>query len=193
MGGAPDAASGGPGTMTRVPLVPDDSSDPIVAEVFKRFQDEGRRPIALYRALANAPELLRAYSGLAAALRYQAQTPRALRELAILRTAQLTGSDYEWSHHVPMARSAGVSDAQIAAVAHWRTSDAFDGRERALLRCAEEIHRCALSDEAVAELKRSYSDAEVVELVLLVAFYQAVARVLDGLAVEVEAEYQSHR
>jgi alkylhydroperoxidase family enzyme len=179
--------------MTRVPLVADDSGDPIVAEVFKRFNEEGREPIALYRALANAPELLQAYSGLATALRHRAQTSRALRELAILRTAQLTGSQYEWAHHVPMARSAGVSDAQIAAVGEWQTSDVFDARERAMLRCTDEIHRCALSDEAVAELKRSCSDREVVELVLLVGFYQAVARVLDGLGIEVEPEYASHR
>lgn len=179
--------------MSRVSLVQDDTRDQIVAEVFKRFHDEGREPIALYRALANAPELLRAYSGLATALRHRAQTPRALRELAILRTAQLTGSRYEWSHHVPMARSAGLTDAQIAALGDWRTSDAFDAREKALLRCAEEIHVCALSDEAVVELKRFCNDSEVVELVLLVGFYQAVARVLDGLGIEVEPEYESHR
>jgi len=180
--------------VTRVPLVDPDCDDEVVAAVFGRFQQEGREPIALYRALAHAPALLRAYSGLATALRFQARTPRSLRELGILRTAQLVGSEYEWSHHVPMARAAGVREAQITALERWRESEEFDPGERALLRCAEELHACALSDEAFAELERCFERSEIVELLLLLSFYQAVARMIDGLGLEVEPEYRlSHR
>jgi alkylhydroperoxidase family enzyme len=183
---------GSVGAVSRVPLIGPGAEDPVVAEVFRRFADEGREPIALYRALAHAPELLRAYSGLATALRYEAQTPRRLRELAILRIAQLTGSRYEWSHHVPMAGAAGVAEEQIAALAEWSGSEAFDARERALLRCADELHECQLSDDAFAELESCFSESELVELLLLLAFYEAVARVIAGLGIEVEPEYESH-
>jgi 4-carboxymuconolactone decarboxylase len=176
---------------SRLPLVGVDTEDEVVAAVFRRFREEGREPIALYRAMAHAPAMLRAYSGLATALRYEARTPRALRELAILRTAQLIGSEYELAHHVPMARAAGVSEAQIAALEHWRDGDQFDARERATLRAAEEMHECGLSDAAFAELERQFDSAEVVELLLLVSFYQAVARMIDGLGLEVEPEYRT--
>ena len=73
-----------------MPLVPDESADDVTASVFAAFHAEGREPIALYRALANAPILLRSYSTLARALRHDAVTDRCLRELVILRTAQLT-------------------------------------------------------------------------------------------------------
>jgi AhpD family alkylhydroperoxidase len=184
---------GGEGAVTRLPLVGVDDDDEVVAAVFRRFHEEGREPIALYRALAHAPALLRAYSGLATALRYEATTPRALRELAILRTAQLIGSEYELAHHLPMARAAGVSEAQIEALERWRDSDRFDARERATLRAAEEMHECALSDAAFAELERQFEPAEIVELLLLVSFYEAVARMIDGLGLEVEPEYRLHR
>jgi len=62
--------------------------DEITAAVFETFRQEGRDPIALYRVLAHSPPMLRAYAGLARGLRYDAATPRALRELMILRTAQ---------------------------------------------------------------------------------------------------------
>lgn len=176
--------------MTRVPLIATDSEDEVVAAVFQRFHEEGREPIALYRALAHAPALLRAYSGLATALRYEARTPRSLRELGILRTAQLVGSEYEWSHHVPMGRAAGVSEAQIAALERWRESEEFDAGERALLRCAEEVHECALSDAAFAELERHFEAPEIVELLLVLSFYQAVARLIDAFGLEVEPEYR---
>jgi 4-carboxymuconolactone decarboxylase len=176
--------------MARLPLVPSEPDDPILEEVFARFAAEGRAPIELYRVLAHSPKLLRAYSGLATALRYEAETPRALRELVILRTAQLTGSEYEWAHHRKMALAAGVPERQIEQLERWPESDAFDGRERTALRLAEEAHEIAVSDETLAELRRVFSDGEAVELVLLATFYQAVARVLQALAVEIEPEYR---
>jgi 4-carboxymuconolactone decarboxylase len=176
--------------MARVPLVPSEPDDPVVREVFARFAKEGREPIELYRALAHAPKLLRAYSGFATALRYEAETPRALRELVILRTAQLTRSEYEWAHHRKMALAEGVPERQLEELERWRESDAFDERERTALRLAEEAHEIAVTDETLAELRHAFSDAEAVELVLLATFYQAVARVLQALGIEVEPEYR---
>lgn len=174
--------------MPRVPLVSEPEDD-ITVSVFEIFDQEGRQPIALYRALANSPKLLRAYSTLARALRYEAETPRALRELVILRVGQLTGSEYEWAHHRPMAAAAGVEEDKVRELARWRESAAFDERERAALRCAEEIHELSVSDEGFRQLRDSFDDSEAIEIVLLVAFYETVARVIQALALEVEPEY----
>lgn len=176
--------------MPRVPLLPPEPEDEITAQVFDVFRRENRRPINLYRALANSPKLLRAYSALAQGLRYEAATPRALRELMILRTAQLTGSQYEWAHHRHMAMAAGVPEEQVEALASWSSSNAFDERERAALRCTEEVHHRAVTDESFCELERLFGTSEAVELVLLVAFYQAVAMVIQALDLEVEPEYE---
>ncbi len=180
--------------MTRVPAVSDADAarDERVAAVYDRFAQEGREPIALYRALANAPALLHAYNGLSVALRRHTATARGLRELAILRTAHLIGSEYEWAHHVPMARAAGVGEAQIAAVTDWAAApdELFTARERAILAAADGVHACALSDAAYAELERCFGTTEAVELVTLLAFYQAVARLIDGLGVELEPGYR---
>ena len=67
--------------MTRLPVLAKEPADEVTAEVFESFAREGRDPILLYRVLANAPLMLRAYAGLARGLRYEARTPRALREL----------------------------------------------------------------------------------------------------------------
>jgi AhpD family alkylhydroperoxidase len=177
--------------MTRVPLVPDESADDVTAAVLARFHDEGREPIALYRALANTPLLLRSYSVLAQSLRHDTVTDRRLRELVILRTAQLTESAYEWSHHVPMATAAGVPSEQIRELAAWAESSAFDERERAALRCAEQVHALAVTDETFAELEHVVDTAGAVEIVVTASFYQAVARMLQALDVEIEPAYRS--
>jgi alkylhydroperoxidase family enzyme len=178
--------------MPRLPLQPSEPADPIVAEVFETFEREGRDPIALYRILATSPRMLRAYSGLAQALRYQAETPRPLRELAILRTAMLTGSEYEWAHHRSMAAKAGVPEEQVRALTRWADSPAFDERERAVLGCVDGMHGLSLGDEAMAELRRTLGEAGAVEIVLLVAFYQAVARLIQAFGLEVEPEYRPY-
>jgi alkylhydroperoxidase family enzyme len=183
---------GGRLIVARLPLLPKEASDLVTAEVFETFAREGRDPIALYRVLAHSPLLLRAYAGLARGLRYEAQTPRTLRELMILRTAQLTSSQYEWAHHRAMAQAAGVPEEQVAALEQWRTSDLFDPSERAALGAVEGIHEISLTDEAFAELEGTVGAGATVELVLLSAFYQAVARVIQAFGLEVEPEYQPY-
>ena len=178
--------------MARLPLLPGEPDDPVVAEVFEASRREGRAPIALYRALGHAPQVLASYSSLARTLRYDATTDRALREIAILRTARLIGSAYEWAHHVPMARAAGVRDDQIAAVRAWSGSTAFDAREQIVLRCVDELHAHAVSDDAFAALAGELGAEGAVEIVLLASFYQGVARTIQALGLEVEPEYEPH-
>jgi alkylhydroperoxidase family enzyme len=178
--------------VPRLPLLPAEPDDPVVAKVYEAFHREKRAPIALYRTLAHAPQMLQAYAGLARGLRYDATTARALRELAILRTARLVGSTYEWAHHVPMAKAAGVRDDQIAAMTDWRESDALDEREKTVLRCVDEIHEHAVTDESFAALVDDLGSEGAVEIVLLASFYQAVARTIQALGLEIEPEYESY-
>jgi len=176
----------------RVPLVALDDPDSAVQRVFATFAAEGREPIALYRVLANAPWLLEAYSGLARALRYEATLPRALRELVILRNAQLTGSDYEWSHHRALAEKAGVPDEKVAELERWRDSDRFGANERVALDCAEKVHRLGLDDATFAAVRAELGEPGAVELIFLCGFYELVGRVLQGLAVAVEPAYEPY-
>jgi alkylhydroperoxidase family enzyme len=178
--------------MPRLPLLPADAEDEAVAEAFRTFREEGREPIALYRTLAHAPRMLRAFSATGRGLRHDAGTPRGLRELVIMRTAELTGSVYEYSHHWPMALSAGNTEEKLGALSSWERSDLFSPSERAALRCADEVHRVGVTDETFAELQGHFDSESVIEIVLTAAFYQAVARTLQALAVEVEPAYERY-
>lgn len=174
----------------RLPLVDIPPSDPLVRAVFERFEREGREPIALYRALAKTPKLLAAYSGLAQGLRHESDTPPRIRELVIMRIAQLTDSPYEWSHHYEPALAAGVTPEELNELAGWRTSSRLDEPARAALRCAEEMHDLSLSDEALGALRREFGDQVATEIVILSAFYQCVARMLQALGLRVEPNYR---
>jgi len=149
-------------------------------------------PPNLYRALANHPRIIDAWSEFARTLRHDSRTPRPLRELMILRGAQMMRSDYEWAQHLAMARKSGVREEQIAALAGWRASAQFDAREKAALGLAEAVTAGSVADEVYAEAARHFDSPDLVELCVTAGFYAMVGRVLDALRVELEPEFVAH-
>lgn len=172
--------------MQRVPLA---KFDPVLQQ---RLEELWGRPVNLYRALGNHPALTAAWTEFANAIRHESRTPRTLRELMILRTAQIARSEYEWAQHLKMARKAGVPEAQIEALAGWRGSALFDARERAALLLTEAVMALNVTDEVHAEVKRHFSDAEFVELSLTAGFYALVSRMLDAMQVELDDDVRDY-
>jgi 4-carboxymuconolactone decarboxylase len=169
--------------------VPNAEFEPVLQ---KRLAVLWGKPVNLYRALGNHPALTAAWTEFANAIRHESRTPRALRELMILRTAQLARSEYEWAHHLRMARGAQVSEAKIAALAGWNSSKEFDAKERAALALTEAVMACNVTDAVHAEVKRHFNDAEYVELSLTAGFYAMVSRMLDAMRVELDADVRDH-
>ena len=158
----------------------------------KRLDELWGKPVNLYRALGNHAALTAAWTEFANAIRHDSKTPRALRELMILRTAQIAHSEYEWAHHLRMARKAEVSEAKIAVLAGWRTSKEFDAKERAAIALTEAVMACNVTDAVHAEVKKHFSDAEFVELSLTASFYAMVSRMLDAMRVEMDPDVRDH-
>ena len=178
--------------MARVPLIQDDDEAARASGIFDTFRDEGRDPSDIFRALANVPGLMMAHRALPQALRGRENCPPALRELGVLRLAQLAGSAYEWSHHRPIALHAGVTVDQAAAVAAWRESAVFSPAERLVLAAAEAVHEMAVTAELFSELEAGLGRAGAIELIVVISQYEAVARIIQALGVEVEADHQHH-
>lgn len=174
----------------RLPLVPVDTDDPILSDVFERSRRAGMGPGYLYRTLAHAPRMLKAWIDMAWPLRHEPEAPRPLRELVIMRVGQLTDAKYEWAHHWKMALDCGVPEAKLRALNDWHKSDEFTVEERAALAYTDEIvENVEVSDEVFAEVSRLFSPQQVIELTLTATFYCNVVRVLHALKVDVEPGY----
>jgi 4-carboxymuconolactone decarboxylase len=158
----------------------------------KRLEELWGTPPNLYKALANHPRLIAAWTEFSKMLRHDTRTPRALRELVILRGAQLMRSEYEWAQHLVMARKAGVSEAQIRGLPGWRTSSEFDPREKAALALAEAVTQGRVTDEVYAEAMRHFDHHDYVELAAVAAFYAMVGRMLDAMGVQLEPEVRNY-
>ncbi len=147
------------------------------------------RPVHLYRAMANAPGITRAFLGLANQIRHDSRLDARLREIAILQVAWTTRSAYEWSHHVRIGRQFGVTDADIRAVMQ-DDDAALEPRARLVRRAALGIARDGeLDDAAVAALRGPLDEAELTELLLVSSLYVGLARFLHVARIEVEADY----
>ena len=109
------------------------------------------------------------------------------RELAILRTAWLCRSNYEWGQHLLIARSAGISDDEIRRVQSGPDTDGWDPFERVLLRATDELHADAcIADDTWDALAARYDERQLIELPMLVGHYHLVAFTLNSLGVQLE-------
>jgi alkylhydroperoxidase family enzyme len=176
--------------MTRIPLKTDDELDPDTRLLFEEMVGRGSSVPDLYRLLANAPKLLKAWTDLAWPLRSTGHVARGLRELLIMRTALLVGAEYEWAHHWPLAIAAGVSEIQLHALSDWRSSDAFDHSERAALAFADELVETGhVSDGAFTALAAHFDAPGLIQIALTLSFYVCVARFAHAFSLALESAY----
>jgi len=158
----------------------------------KRLEELWGTPPNLYRCLGNHPKLVAAWTEFSKMLRHDTRTPRALRELVILRGAQLMRSEYEWAQHVVMARKAGVRDAQIRQLSNWGNSREFDSREKAAIALGEAVTQGRVPDDVYAEARRHFDEHDYVELAAVAAFYAMVGRMLDAMGVQLEDDLRDY-
>jgi alkylhydroperoxidase family enzyme len=111
------------------------------------------------------------------------------RELVVLRTAWRSGCEYEWAQHVLIGARAGLSEDEMSRVAQPGLAGPWPARDAALLQAADEIaDQADISEETWAELCAVYSQAQVMELVMLAGFYRMTAGFLNATGVRKEAD-----
>jgi len=166
----------------RVPLLE------MPAEAEARLAALGGRPVNLYRALANQPELLSAWIEFAWAVRLRPRTSRRLRELMIVLGALRLDCAYELTHHRHLAVTHGVSKEELEALSEWRSARFFSAPEQAALAFMEAMLQGTVPDAVAGELAAHFDAAERVELALTAGLYCMVPRVLDALRVPLESD-----
>merc|ERR1712225_184383 len=112
-----------------------------------------------------------------------------IREIAICRVAVINEAWYEWSHHAPLAKAGGVSDAGLEVLGSKELKGEGEKgllteKQRAVVRYTDAMTRdVSVGEEVFGELKRLFSEQEVVEITATVACYNCVSRFLVALDV----------
>jgi alkylhydroperoxidase family enzyme len=164
-----------------------------VAQVAPEYRDMLRRNTNLHKLLVNSPDMARAFNGVGGYIRFKSKLDPRLRELAILQVGWLEKSEYEFTHHVKIGREFGVTDEDISGLIAETDGkpSTLEPLAKAILKGAREMARyLAMSEATFAENKQQLSDEHMVDLVLTIAFYCAVVRVLATMKIDNEAYYK---
>jgi len=153
---------------------------------------------ALYRTLLISPPFTRGFHDLFTAIRYKSTLEPDLREMAMCRVGALNSAAFEWMHHAPLLKKAGVGDEGVETV---RTAvkgeqppesslgDFYKGLSRKqwkVMRYVDAVTRdISVSDEVFEDMKTALEGDErkVVELTLTICGYNAVSRFLRAVDV----------
>ncbi|ROS39748.1 carboxymuconolactone decarboxylase family protein [Amycolatopsis thermoflava] len=144
----------------------------------------GGRLTPLDGMLLHSPPFADGWNSLLGAIRGQGTLPGDLRELAVLRVAELNGAEYEWAAHEPVAKEEGMTVEQIAALREGGDRSVLDERQRAVLAYTDAMtRRIRVPDELFATLREHFDAREIVELTVTIGAYNLVSRFLVALEV----------
>ena len=169
--------------MARISLIEPDQASPEVKEIY-----DGKlkgRPGSFQKALAHRPAMLGNFLGFYASV--GRTLDRKLYEAVYLRTSLINGCHYCTQHHIQGSKRAGLTPDQMKALKGGDYSG-FAAPEQTALRYAEKLARTpdAATDADFAELKKHFSDEQIVDLHMLIGLANLTNRVTGPLNLEVE-------
>jgi alkylhydroperoxidase family enzyme len=173
--------------MPRIPY-PDVSKLP---EVMQKML--AGTPLNVVRIGAHAsPPLFEAQGKLGWAIANPEVLEPRLRETVILRVAHLSNSAYELHQHIPLARSVGLSEVEIAAIAVQNYALLNPLLAAAARFTDEVVTQLSPSDQTLAQLRKVATDRIVINIVLAIGCYMSIARLIAVTGIEPDATVLDH-
>jgi AhpD family alkylhydroperoxidase len=148
-----------------------------------------RGNLNVYRALANADKVFTGWMVAGNAALTSPVLPTRLRELVVLRTARLMDCAYELGQHRDVARTAGVTTAEIDAILFenaWQDLP-FDPMELAVLQLTTELLTTrSVSADTFDRVHRALGSEATVEVLMVINRYAGLALMLNALDVDLD-------
>ncbi|MEM9621733.1 MAG: carboxymuconolactone decarboxylase family protein [Pseudomonadota bacterium] len=166
------------------PLAPEELTDEQQAFLAPFTNKRGQFP-NIFGTLVRHMDLTKAWSGFGLYTMRDSQIDPVLREVLILRTACLIGSDYEWHQHQKIAERLGMSDTDFSII---KRGDEFADLEKNLmLQCANDLVQThALSDETWHNMNAAFDLTYVLDSIMTVGAYTALGMALNSCGVQIE-------
>lgn len=174
-----------------VPLEPPYSE--AVAKTLGRMMPPGMEPLKLFRTLAHHPHILERVRSTGAYLLNHGTLPARDREIVMLRTTALCGSEYEWGVHAAFyGTNVGLTAEQVTATTVLlnkldAAEPAWSDRDRLLLRLSEVLHESSqIPEDLWPALSEEWTAEQLIELVTLAGQYHTISYITNALGIELE-------
>jgi AhpD family alkylhydroperoxidase len=182
--------------MTLVPMLEKSQTSGAALETLDRGEQTFGRLLNTWMVLANTPDILTAYLPFLRAVAGPGELDQRIKELTAVQVAIDNHCLYTASHRCASARKQGVSDADLEALAAGDLTR-FSEAERLGLELARELtarpaevsYDAApqiVSPELLAGVQEAFPPAALVELVLGIAVWNALARFHRAMGLELD-------
>jgi uncharacterized peroxidase-related enzyme len=169
--------------MARIGLIEPAQASAEVKEIY-----DGKlkgKPGNIQKALAHRPAMLSNFLGFYASV--GRALDRKLYEAVYLRVSLINGCNYCTQHHIQGSKRAGLTPEQMKGLLRGSYSG-FTAPEQVALKYAEKLTRTpdGASEADFTELKKHFSDEQIVDLHMLIGLANLTNRVTGPLGLEVE-------
>lgn len=136
------------------------------------------------RVWLTSPALADRAQALGQFARFDSSLSKDLSELAILVTARIWSSGFEWAHHAPIALAAGIPEDAIAAIGAAQRPVFDCAKRQAVFDCAVELHRDhRISDDSFAVGMAALGEVGMVDLVGICGYYTLISMTINAFEV----------
>jgi 4-carboxymuconolactone decarboxylase len=172
----PDASA-----QNRLPPIPAEKLTDAQKKAAAEFEANRKQPVfGPFVPLSRSPQLMQHAERLGNFLRYGNSLPRAVSEFAILLQSRRWTQQYEWYVHAPDARTAGLSEAIIQAIADGRRPDNMsEDQEIVYAFCTELNEFHGVTDHTYARMVGRFGEQGMMDLIGLNGYYSFIAMVLN--------------
>ena len=139
-------------------------------------------------AMAERPELLIAFSSLARTIFQTQGVDMQTKQLIALASSLSSGCKYCQAHTSHGAERAGAKEEKIAEILNYTRSDYYTNQERAVLDLAFASGRTPneSNEEHFNELKKYFSDDQIIDIVSVISMFGFLNRWNDTLGTKLE-------
>ena len=159
-------------------------------ELLQPYEESGQL-INVFTTVANHPDLMRDFLVFVSHRLQRNTLPERDREMLILRIGWLSKSEYEWSQHVVIGKSVGLTDRDVEHIVDGPSASDLSDNDRLLLQATDELHSDAhISDATWTALSRIYTTEQMMDLVFTVGQHNLVSMALNSFGVQLDEGFE---
>jgi len=174
--------------MPRIPPMVPERTEGSTQAFFQELQQAFHKVPNLFATVAHYPEALRPLLEYYHAVYTKSTLPKRVLELTILKSSLGAQSEYCLTLHKAFALEHGVTYDEIMSLSEDPQHTQFSEPERAVLDYAAQVTSDSrkVSDELFERLRRHFSEAEILNLSLLIGFSQLFGHLSNALHIPID-------
>lgn len=159
----------------------------------RQLFERGQLPVEMLQAMSLRPELLRAFAATSEAVYPGGIVERRVKELIILEASRRNRCQFCTASHISIARMLGIGDDSGDPLKLLDRSDLMNDRERLAVEYTRAAQRDAngIEGSLFDDLRRHYSEAEIVELTGMIGLISMLNMFNNCLQVAYHGEYEA--